>query len=364
MNTKIDFYYKNTKVDSLRIKLNLTQCTYIDPDLLAEKYLMSEHGTYLKTMKDKSYPIEENGHSTKYYITENSLNNDFSSKLRVKKLNIQFNAKLLGTEYFKGITNETIKTIYNKIIEQNIVKINFQDFMESTFYDCDITIDYLQNETDHKNDMNYLKEMLQPSLKSGKGYISYQHGLRINNRESINHALFYSKSHELLSDSKHKPEFKNAYFPDLNNESKDELGNIFKELKRVETTIQNAKHFKTLTGRKNTLSELLNFIEEKPLYIHREILNKSFKFKPTTRVMKEISPTERTILTHIKMLKGLNIPEHQIMHETLKAHTDRTEKKRQKKLIQKLLTYLEISNEKPIELKPMNSFLMQLIFDK
>lgn len=250
----------NLKVDSCKLSIPLHKCYDVSPELVA----------YYKTMLVDIDTGEIRDKETKEKREPFILNTDFGTYYKIwiepqatKKgqsdffLSVLVNSKHLGEHYFKGITKETLKDIYNVIMSLNMFKCSYDDFSDARYQDTDIAFDF--NTT--KEHFEILKENIKrstlypelwasTSTEKNSGIWAPKTPKNIKPRDFATptkpYVKFYSKEIDFKT--------KSALFATHYN-----LVSLATNVVRFEATIKNAEHKKLLkiTSLK-TISDLLN----------------------------------------------------------------------------------------------------------
>lgn len=137
------------KVDSCKLSIPLEKCNSISQELsdfFITQKINADTGELHQsnTQEKKRIPYQKNTDFGTYYkiwiepqISAFGITEDFIS--------ILVNSKHLGKDYFKGITKQTIKYIYSNIMELDLFKCSFEDFINSRYQDIDIAFDFKCN---------------------------------------------------------------------------------------------------------------------------------------------------------------------------------------------------------------------------
>jgi hypothetical protein len=163
------------------------------------------------------------------------------------------NSKQLQHDYFKGITPETIKTIYALCIEANIMSCSYATFMQGFVTDIDFKKDFLCILDEYQQMNGGLNSMTKQSSKRDRGANLFPKNMGIEfssrNKASITNPFtkVYHKETELRENSY---EFSDRYLQHID----------FKDIIRIETTIKDKKHLNNTLGKQvtNNLDTVLN----------------------------------------------------------------------------------------------------------
>jgi hypothetical protein len=112
---------------------------------------------------------------------------------------------MLGKDYFKGITSENIKQIYEEIISQKIIHCNYETFLQSRITDVDIKQDFIMLETNYETMLKTIKCSIKESHKNFIHSFTKKEnrGIQIGNRTEKNHPFLkvYDKEQEIKNHS-------------------------------------------------------------------------------------------------------------------------------------------------------------------
>ena len=262
--------YINTAIDSFKLRIKEKRIRYTEKGnlLLNDTFVIISNTTgEIKDWKENSYTVPE--------LKEKGIS------LRIAKekvtqvkgyignhLTLGINSKLLKKDYLKGITNETIKTIYDEIMKLDIFFCSFDEFKRSHITDVDVKND-ITNIENMKKDVLFMESKLKNSLLySGKKELGLEMGNRTKTKKVITRPFikFYSKKLELMYNSK---TFYDNY---IKGQDIDYL--------RVEGTIKNAKHWRSILNtlklekRDFTLENVLNLTDQNKIDLLKSFLSK------------------------------------------------------------------------------------------
>jgi hypothetical protein len=128
-------------IDSLKLRIPL--CYVTVDDRLKDNWIPAH-------LNDRTGEIEfeENFKKRALYVTEHGVKTKYVRALikhagtHIEQLVIQFNSKLLGSDYFEGINAKNINRIYLALMNQGIVYIQWERFFEGLCTDVDFKADY------------------------------------------------------------------------------------------------------------------------------------------------------------------------------------------------------------------------------
>jgi hypothetical protein len=190
----------------------------------------------------------------------------------IEGIEIGISSKLSTDEYFKGINEETIKKIYNNIIEENLFKIEYELFLDQKVNDTDLCMNFYKEEKEYIKFMKQLRAVTHKEQKTTawgwgeneitkeSGNIGMQWAGRKDNDLKRPFSKFYSKWGELIRNEKNK-----AFYEEYIVKNYD-IKRI-KELRRLEINIKNYNQkIKITKGAKvekyTTLRQLLDKTQE------------------------------------------------------------------------------------------------------
>lgn len=247
------FHLNQAKVDSLRIFIPLDKVTIYNPKLNQQFVRYFQDIDEFDDVVEDPKPISmrENGITQGFYIKGIITGAD---KEQHKYLFIKLNAKMLKSKYFEGITADNIDDIYSYLIECNHVYFSFEDFLQSYITDVDICYDVKVDNSDLKPIVSSIKQKVRYpnylSHKSSGTGTTLKFNTRENAKPTKPHIQIYDKTAELEFNSY---EFKNKYLKDIE---------IPLSILRLEFTIKNSKHKKSLNIEAKTLSGLLLTLQD------------------------------------------------------------------------------------------------------
>jgi len=255
------------------------------------------------------------------------------------------NSKQVGDKYFDGITNDTIKIIYNLCVHNQIFKCSYDLFRQSSVTDIDIKKDFkFESLTDYKQMIDGMKTMSIKSNLRDKGYrafndkgnIGIEFGKRVTTSAISNpFTKVYFKQRELETNSL---DFSNRYLSHID----------YKNVFRIETTIKDKRHFNSFNFKLNdlTLDVILNLTTEEKDVILSNAFNRHLL--PRKRIInpknEELNPTEQSYISIITSL--ISSGSHnfdEVLNVLIKDIDCRKAKSRKKKQI----TTLYKQNYKP-----------------
>ena len=340
-----DFIYK-PKIDSGKLSIPLSQVEVkLDSikDMLLVTYTSTESGEVLEELEQRGKPYQVDNKEDGTYIRvwiEPQINYRDGKAVSEMYLSVLINSKHLGKDYFKGITKETLKCLYERIMSWNLFYCEFKDFQTARFNDVDICFDF-QCSPEHftilkKNIKMSVKDESKFHSKSSKSntglYAPTFRDPRKQATPSNPYIKFYDKDLDLKVRSQ---KFGKKYLNDI------DTSNLF----RYECTIQSKKHLKRLG-----LVEVRTFWEllECDLHIICSQMFREYFHKP--KIIKEgnIRPMDKVIIDFINICIEQGVPRYEIFKVF-----DRDDVSRQSKsdLIKKYHTIMKRDEIKKEELQ-------------
>jgi hypothetical protein len=168
-------------------------------------------------------------------------------------LTIGIPSKLLGSNYFQGITSNNVQQVYRELQGMNVASFTYEDFInKSSCTDIDLKKDFVY-EGDFVKAIQEIRELVRPSKERGEGCRTFKErmnqGIEFATRQTTSvktapYLKIYAKGVELLSNSK---KFVNEFL------TSEDLKNII----RMETTIKNKAHLELLYGHRESSVKVL-----------------------------------------------------------------------------------------------------------
>lgn len=213
-------------LDSFKLLIPFDRCEvlYKVTALVQSVYLST--GELYGEAKTQPYTHKQMGVDTHYGIVKL-----FGSSF----VYILVNSKLLKQHYFHSINAITRDFIYQEIIKQRVVNVDYDVFLDSILTDIDVKSDF---EMHTKEFYNFCavrkKEFVYPKFYSSRPNIGLEYVKRHSATPSQPYVKYYSKHAELFGRSN---KFRSCYLSDFYNE----------ELRRCEVTVKNHEHKKYMS---------------------------------------------------------------------------------------------------------------------
>jgi hypothetical protein len=298
------------KIDSTKVRIPFDDCEILNEGLLSHYVLVNElTGEVSNTdFKKNCWIGETNG--VKCRIAVESVNSALSAKGEPPKLGryitLVITSKMLGKDYFKGITKETLPKVYDYVMRLEVFKCSYDVWQNSMVTDTDICKDFKASFDEMRQLFQVMERSSIPYSKRGVGVKAYikgenQNGIEWNDRNtvSLKHPFIkvYSKHLDLYGQGirQDRKDFSSAYINEAD----------CKDVYRVETTVKNRKAFKTYEVTDTRLCSIVDLSQEKMAEIVSNSLKKN-TVRPTRTKTKtnksEMTPQERTIYNSLSMI--------------------------------------------------------------
>lgn len=225
-------------IDSLRIRIPLIHCEILDMELNAMQHLISSiTGEILESKLNTKRFISTTGITTTISLTKEPTQ---WNRLEYHIV-ILANSKALKEDYFKGISKNTFKKLYDYIIGLGVVKFSYKSFKEAQCTDIDIKTDISCTDSIMKSTFKVFTSNSKLHAEMNRGvkckWTKTNKMIQYNQRKNTDFMKapflkIYAKSLEL--------EFNSGEFV-LNH-----LTEVPQDTWRIEYTIKNKKHLNNL----------------------------------------------------------------------------------------------------------------------
>jgi hypothetical protein len=243
----------------------------------------------------------------------------YSADKCIDVIAIGFSAKLLEYQYFDGIDSKNIKRIYDFIINEGLIEVSFEDFLNAKVVDTDICIDFFLKDITCKEVCAIAEELTiisKSTPKANRFNKKMNIGIEWGTRGKVGKAYatkqylkYYSKSLE-FKNFKDKPksfEFYKKYIQEYANEDIVlACGSIYKQdlmnderLLRVETSIKDKDHWKTYELNVDTLRDLLSVNLSKCPNIFNRPINAYMNKYRAIKHRENLTPQEELMIAFI-----------------------------------------------------------------
>ena len=350
-------------VDSLKLSLPLSHVQIIDEDILSTrtKLVVSDSsGEVIEETKLKELTKELTFENYKIRVAITSRYN-FQAETNIDQLEIYLHSKVCEYDYLKGLTNETIEKVYDRLMSANVFFCPFSVFLKGHVNDIDIKQDFNIENTLFKELTKKLENEAKPNKQISKGVKRYSStgNIQFNRRESSTaytpFLKIYDKKDEALNSKEDKGEFFRYYLRAIDLE----------HVKRMECTLKRPDEARTQLGLKeNTLEELLN-VNEKTLkkaltYCLNKNLNKrtKVKLKPHTKTE---NMTDTLIFTTLSIfIHELNRPYSEALKTICDQFNSKQMKYKVKKRVEEVYNEQFTNDKKAIKLETINTLLNEI----
>jgi len=256
-------------IDSMKVRIPTSSCTDIHPNINSPWYLVNSETGEAINKDEKNYTHSGYGVTTRFSI-ERQVTADRSVK---EFLTFVITSKMIGKDYYKGITYESIGDVYDYIQSLSLASFTLDTFLQSECTDIDIKRDF---NNDHGPKL--VGELLTRAkmIKEGRGATKFKkklnQGIQFASRETTSFATapylkIYSKWCDMNSKSK---EFAQHFEITTDNKKW-----------RVETTLKNRQHLRKHGITDSTVANLVSLAQEK----YEQIMTTALRahFEPTVR---------------------------------------------------------------------------------
>jgi len=249
-------------LDSLKIKIPMSYVEVVDhnlKDIISEHLVNENTGDMVRKVhrrqRSKYYPITIFGVDYEIIFHVKKWHNPRTHTV-TEYLHICFNAKIVEGDYFDGINQNNIQSIYQKLIGCKVANFSYETFIKlgeatnmefcrnfrlTNFPQC---LSKLTNRLHQDIQLNP-----KPLLKNGKN----QQTLKFTKKEDETHAkpyvIIYNKELELITKSH---VFFNTFLSDVD----------ITDLRRIEFRIKDLGHARSLGLRDSSLHTLLNLSQQ------------------------------------------------------------------------------------------------------
>jgi len=263
----------------------------------------------LKTMLGDPYVIDNTSVDGTYVkiwienqITHIKVPGEKSSQVGEQYITLLLNSKHLHKNYFKGITKDTIREIYEYIMSLEVFKCDYKTFVSGRWSDLDICFDFegtdIEFDVLKKNILNSVKKReywFERKLKNNNGLWSpTEREPRKNSTPTKPYVKFYSKDLDFRTKSKL---FAQTYLKEED----------YENVLRYEVTIKNSEHKRRLgLDEYKSLGDLLN---RSDLRVLCGVMFREYVEKPKRLVDTSESPTDKVLIDLINecLSKGVEI---------------------------------------------------------
>ena len=354
-----------SSTDSFKLRLQVSKLLGYDNSLNDHYVTVNQtSGEVSETFKKLSKRYDLKHYS--YYVSYNP-NTRVSLNDYVDTITILINSKQLKERYFEGITRKNINIIYKEIIKLGIIDCSFSAFLNGQITDVDFKKDFRLELDEYKEVIKACEIMTKESSSRDKGYRPFkakdnygiEWSIRTTSKYLTNPFLkIYSKDLELMTptDKGGANDFYNEYLQGFN----------ISNLKRIETTVKNKKHFESLDlgVKTNSLADLLNLSQESMNKILSVSVNAHLSSRIKARTFTDktnMTPDKRLILNSILgYTTELNWSIPKIESLLLNGIENASTKSKKKKLINELYNDYISNTDYDFKRSKINSFFDEI----
>ena len=354
-----------SSIDSFKLRLQVSKLEGYDNSLNDYFETINQTtGEVSDTFKKQSKKYELNHYS--YYVSYNP-NTRVSLNDYVDTITILLNAKQLKERYFEGITNKTLPIIYKEIIKLGIIDCTYSAFVNGQATDIDFKKDWRLEMDEYKEVIKACEIMTKESSNRDKGCRTHKKkdnygiewSVRTTSKYLTNPFLkIYSKDLELMTptDKGGALDFNNEYLQAFN----------ISNLKRIETTVKNKKHFESINlgVKTNSLKEILNLSQESMNKILGISVNAHLSSRIKARTFTDktnMTPQKRLLLNSILgYTTELNWSITKVESLLLNGIENKVSKSRTKKLINELYNDYISNTDYDFKRSKVNSFFDEM----
>jgi hypothetical protein len=290
---------KQISIDSFRISIPINLVEIIDSNLTDKVTSLTINAQTNEVLTERE--VKENS------ITK-SINNvpfrfNIDNSFNEKKVVILLNSKQLFEDYFSGITESNIRTLYNRIIECKVINIDFDVFIKQPIVDVDFKRDNVTGLDEYHKALEIIRNCSKLSKYKDDGCHTYSNGIEFSVRKTSKYLSnpYFKIYHKEIELKENSSEFTKKHLKGIN----------FENLVRFEFTIKNKKHFNSFGVNSNTLEFILRLSDEVKEKMLSSIVKKHLSSREMIKPTKNdnLNPNQQIMFDYINVLleKGLNI---------------------------------------------------------
>lgn len=278
-------------VDSLKLRLPLSKVDFAGKRFGYELIeVNSLTGEFVGTNDIRSDKFDRDGVITPYSIRSKAYTDkDFRQDVVL----VGLTSKLLGSDYFNGISSDTLPQVYDSLMSQGVIQCDYDVFCSGDVLDCDIKQDFKATSDEFKAVRHVFKSSAKVSARADRGYLEFnrkdnkgiQFGKRERSSPSFPYLKLYDKSAELVN-REHSAEFVKAHGI-----------SVPSGLVRIEMTISNRKHFRKYGVKDTRISSVASLSQD----VYSSMFVDSFKTylnmrDAVVRMPNDLSPTDEVLV--------------------------------------------------------------------
>ena len=289
----------NISVDSFRISIPINLVEIIDSNLTDKVTSLTINADTNEVLTERE--VKENSiiKSIDGVPFRFNIDNSFNEK----KVVILINSKQLFKDYFSGITTDNIPFIYSKIIECEVINIDFDTFLQQPIVDVDFKRDNIVGLDEYHKSLEIIRNCSKLSKYKDDGCHTYANGIEFSVRKTSKYLSnpYFKIYHKEIELNENSTDFANKYLKHID----------YKNLVRLEVTVKNKKHFRSLGVESNTLKDILSLSKEVKESMIRIIVRKHLSQRDMIKPERNesLNPTQQVMFDYISLLleKGFNI---------------------------------------------------------
>lgn len=276
---------------------------------------------------------------------------------------ILLNSKILRSRYLEGLHFDVIETVYKDLMSLNVFSVDYETFLRSDCTDVDIKLDEVMNQEEWTELINQFMQLTKQSKEQNKGYkrfkpnaqYPHQNGLMYNTRATASASTpflkLYWKGGELITQSL------DFFEENLKDISKTDILNLV----RIETTIKDKRHARSLGIDNMTLLGLLSLTEQTKEDIFRKMTSKHLE-RPQRTLKAETPKADMTPEQQIQYYSIVLLMEHtkhnadEVIKSLLQGITSAPTKSRKKKELTLIYERHIRGNKIDLRTEKINSF--------
>lgn len=259
------------------------------------------------------------------------------------RLIIQLSAKYLGSDYFLGITKETIAKAYEYLLSRDLVYVEWEDFLQAKVYDVDLCMDFKCEVDEFKKLCSMLHLHINPTLWKKTTVFRKETNLGIEIGKDRKGKLqtpywkMYHKGLELIHKKTRSQDNKIEYTGHFNESY---LDNGWYGYARMELTLKKVEYFEYYGfGSVTTLNHLLNCDSGDMERVMKTIVREKYIMKRARNTFSEDnrSPSEKMLLSCFDYIISLGEDEDWFIAMAKQISNTDTQRSRNVNKIKKLL---------------------------
>jgi len=336
----------NIVIDSFTISIELEKVKIVSENVNSEIVSFYEKtGKITETQKSKGVPVHfhglDSGAKIYFKIKKESRKKAGGGYRKQEYAQFLIYSKLLGCEYFEGITSENIKHIYDILTSEThasekIFDFDYETFLNARATDIDYKVDSIVN-ANFSEIIRTFEQLKKRKFTAGKKIDNemIQFSKRSTTKTRTEPFLkIYNKNLELMYESR-------AFYDNFLERS---FGRFLDRntILRLETTIKNKQHLQRIftSEKKNTLFEILNLTDSEKDKIMSDALKTCIDIdnepieKPKKRKSSDMKRSDAFCYLYVISRLEMNEPLEIIIKKASKIYHDKRKSYEMKKQIE------------------------------